>query len=132
MKQQVLDAHPDSELEVYVVWVPVLSLLSLEGLQGPARAAARKRLADGRVLNYLDPELRLGLPYGRVLGLAGDEPAWDVFLVFERGVRWDGRPPAPTVWMHQLGDAPWAQRLDAQKLARLVESLQAAPVPEAK
>ena len=132
MKQQVLDARPDSELEVYVVWLPVLSRLSLEGLQGPAQAAARKRLADARVLNFLDPELRLGQPYGRVLGLAGDEPAWDVYLVFERGVRWDERLPAPTAWMHQLGEAPWSKRLDARKLAEVVESLQRATAPKAQ
>ncbi|MGH9863177.1 MAG: hypothetical protein ACRD35_07115 [Candidatus Acidiferrales bacterium] len=132
MKQQVLDAQPNSELEVYVVWVPVLSRLSLEGLRGPAQAAGRKRLADTRVLNFLDPELRLGMPYGRVLGLAGDEPAWDVFLVFERGVRWGERPPAPTAWMHQLGELPWSKRLDARKLAEVIESLQRAPALEAK
>ena len=29
--------------------------------------------------------------------------AWDVYLVYKPGVKWEGpRPPRPTFWMHQL------------------------------
>jgi hypothetical protein len=39
-----------------------------------------------------------------VLGLGSD--AWDVYLLYGPGVRWDGDlPPRPDFWMHQLEEA---------------------------
>lgn len=33
------------------------------------------------------------------------EPAWDVYLLFSTGIRWDTElPPSPAFWMHQLSD----------------------------
>ena len=28
--------------------------------------------------------------------------AWDIFLLYRAGVRWEEAPPAPDFWMHQL------------------------------
>lgn len=128
MKRKVLEpiAHPD--LRTYVVWVPVLSRMSQEGLAGAARTAAARRLADPRVENFLDPDLALAQPYRALLRLSEGEPAWDVYLVFDSAARWAEAPPAPAHWMHQLGEAPRALRLDAAKLARTIEALLAAPV----
>jgi hypothetical protein len=46
------------------------------------------------------------------------EPAWDVYLVYEPGIEWNGSaPPEPTFFMHQLGGRlPDGQRLDGPKL----------------
>lgn len=126
MKRKVLDAVPDSDLRVYVVWLPVLSRLSPEALAGGARSGA-KRLADERVQHYLDPKLRLGNEYGRLLELPLDDPAWDAYLVFGPAARWKGTPPRPHFWMHQLGAGPEELRLDGNKLAEVVKRLLAAP-----
>jgi hypothetical protein len=32
--------------------------------------------------------------------------AWDVYLVYKQGIKWEGtQPPAPTFWMHHLEGA---------------------------
>ena len=67
--------------------------------------------------------------YQQVLGIS--ERAWDVFLIYPPGVRWEGElPPAPFYWEHQLGsrekprvDGPY---LDGPRfLARTREALAA-------
>jgi hypothetical protein len=54
-------------------------------------------------------------------------PAWDVYLVYAPGVRWEGdTPPTPTFWMHQLtADTGADQRycLDPAVLEREVARL---------
>jgi hypothetical protein len=109
-------------LKVYVVWVPVLSRMSPEGLTGAARASAQ-RLTDVRIRHYRDDEALLADRFAPTLGLPEDVPAWDVFLLFAPGTRWDEEPPAPAFWMHQLDRGPPAHRLDVAKLATEVERL---------
>ena len=113
---------PAAELRVYVVWLPVLSRMSAEALEGGARASA-KRLPDARVRHYLDPEARLGEHYTRALALPMEDPAWDVYLVFGPTARWEKAPPAPAAWMHQLGAGPREKHLDTEKLAETLRGL---------
>jgi hypothetical protein len=113
---------PEADLRVYVVWLPVLSSMSPEALAGGARSGA-KRMPDARVRHYLDAEARLGTHYTRALALPMEDPAWDVFLVFDSKVRWEKAPPRPDTWMHQLGAGPRAQHLDAKKLAETLRGL---------
>ena len=41
--------------------------------------------------------------YDQTLGLG--QPAWDIYMVYSPGVRWNGtNPPKPSYWMHQLGN----------------------------
>ncbi len=48
-----------------------------------------------------DPERRLGELYAKTLNLRAS--AWDVYLLYVAGIRWDeNEPPHPTFWMHQL------------------------------
>ena len=126
----MLEAVPDPGLRVYVVWLGVLSRLSPEALAGAARAASR-RMNDPRVSHYLDPNYAVATPYRTILGLdhAGDEPAWDAFLLFDRAARWEEQPPPPADWMHQLGAGPPARRLNAAKLAESVGAALAASTP---
>ena len=127
MKKKVLDTIADPDLAVYAVWVTVLGRLSPQALGGAARSGA-KRLADPRVVHTLDAEVWLGAAYGRGLGLPEHAVAWDVYLLFDRTVRWDDAPPPPKRWMHQLSDAAayTELQLDAGKLAEQVRELLAA------
>src|SRR6516165_1153098 len=85
----------DPNLRAYIVWLPVL----------PSGAHA-------------------GKAYSSILHLPSGLPAWDVYLVFGPEVHWEGSPPAPTYWMHQLGRAgPPELRLDGERLERGVRSL---------
>lgn len=130
MNRAVLQAGPDADLRVYVVWLGVLSRLSPEALVGAARSAAR-RIDDPRVSHFLDPDYAVAGPYRSILALpeASGDPAWDAFLVFDRAARWDWQPPAPTDWMHQLGAGPPSRRLNSSKLAESVRAALAVPAP---
>ena len=74
-------------------------------------------LSGPRVTHYWDPNGNTGLEYRKTL----DIPmyAWDVWLVYEPGARWeDGRPPPyPDYWEHQLPGLPADKKLDAQRFA---------------
>lgn len=79
-------------------------------------------IPDPRVRNYWDGGEVVGRAYEALLGTPG--PAWDVYLLFRRGVRWHGSvPPKPDFWMHQLGGVTNAPRLDPDVLRAHVEVL---------
>jgi len=81
-------------------------------------------MPDSRAMRFFDPEARVGRLYSSILQLPLGLPAWDVYLVFGPEVRWEGRPPAPAYWMHQLGKAgPAELRLDGERLALVVSGL---------
>lgn len=51
-------------------------------------------------------------------------PAWDVYLLFPRGARWNADlPPRPNFWMHQLSGVTDAPRLDPAVLKAHVEEM---------
>lgn len=57
-----------------------------------------------------------------------DVYAWDIWLIFPPGARWDGRlPPEPAFWMHQLGDLDAAERLDVEAFRNQVRRLNQDP-----
>ena len=52
------------------------------------------------------------------------EPAWDVYLVYPAGVRWEDDPPVPLDYMHKLGGRlPAEKRIDGKKLGQLLSRL---------
>ncbi len=114
----MLDKVKGADLRVYAVWVPILRT---DIRLAVSRSTAR--LPDERVDQFWDAGGELPRAYSRVLGLPDARPAWDVYLVFDRTARWDAEPPAPAQWMHQLGVAPAAQHLDADRLADEVGKL---------
>jgi hypothetical protein len=70
-----------------------------------AAAAVQAGVGPGnRVQHWWDGRRAMSRLFQRSLGL--HEPAWDVYLLYRRGMRWEGRvPPAASFWMHQLSDA---------------------------
>jgi len=92
----LLAREPDPRLRPMVIWVPKV--------RGKATniPAAAELVPDARVQHFWDGSGLLMNAYQRVLTIRED--AWDVFLIYEPGVRWDGElPPRPRFWMHQLG-----------------------------
>jgi hypothetical protein len=79
-------------------------------------------VTDSRARQYWDAQGWLDQAYGRVLQTPG--PAWDVYLLYSRGSRWnDVLPPRPDYWMHQLGGVKSAPHLDPVVLNQHVEQL---------
>jgi len=87
-------------------------------------------MSDPRALHYWDGDSQLVQGYRDTLRLS--ESAWDVFMLYDRGARWDGpTPPVPSFWMHQLGSKkrPRVQGpyLDPPVLLDRVRQLMSAP-----
>jgi hypothetical protein len=83
------------QLKGLIVWVPMIpgdSALDAAELVSP-----EKRLT----MQAWDSRRSVGEAFAKTLGL--NCPAWDVYLVYEPGVRWNGdTAPMPSLWMHQL------------------------------
>lgn len=84
------------ELHGLIVWVPMVPGDS--ALEAANLLSREKRFH----LQGWDSQLSVGEELAKTLKLK--VPAWDVYLVYKPGVRWDTGPaPMPTFWMHQLG-----------------------------
>ena len=96
MQSHVFAPISSDRLRGFVVWVP-----KLDGQERDVPEATHT-VSDPRATHYWDGHAVLVHDYDAVLKLGTD--AWDVYLIYPPGVRWDGpTPPAPTFWMHQLG-----------------------------
>jgi hypothetical protein len=92
----VLSRIDDPDLRAYVIWVPMF-----RGAERDVPRATRE-VADPRSLHYWDGASASMRAVRATLDLSED--AWDIFLLYPPGVRWEGdTPPKPEFWMHQLG-----------------------------
>lgn len=103
MQRSILEAYPDSNISVGIVWINILE----NDTEMMAIEAAGRFIADSRVLHFYDPQKRTGKAIARSLGGTG-EVAWDVYMFYEKGAEWDEDPPRPSEWMHQLKGSNWA------------------------
>jgi len=124
VREQLLDRLRDTDLRVYVVWMPIMSADSRDA----ARRASAGMPGD-RTVVFWDRRRWLGEALGATLQLPPDALAtspdhgiaWDVYLLYDRDQRWDGQPPAPAFWMQRLeGARELAPRFDADALAERV------------
>jgi hypothetical protein len=95
--QTVFEKFPRQEkLHGFVVWLP---MLATDDEKSAGQYAAT--LVDPRVAQVWDGKRTSGNVFAKTLGLK--RAAWDVYLLYEPGIRWNSEaPPAPTFWMHQL------------------------------
>ena len=112
IQNAVLEPIEDPSLRAYVVWVPVLP-----ADQSTAAREACSLVPDHRASHFWDSEGGLARTFSRVLGLPSGCPAWDVYLTYPPGMRWEQEPPKPPYWHHQLGAAASAPQLDGEALA---------------
>jgi hypothetical protein len=115
---------PPQDIAVFVVWSDQLGakprhVLDAAGLMPDARA--RHYWDGGRVVGRAYQKLKLG---DRTLELSTE--AWDVWLLFDRKVRWgESGPPEPAWWEHQLRGMPPERRLEPARFARKAAELRA-------
>ncbi len=100
------------ELRGFIIWLPMVKGDS-------ASSAAALLSADKRFLiQAWDPKGTAGQAFSRTLNLPC--PAWDVYLLYDRGIQWtDKDPPAPSLWMHQLSEHKVDQSLRLKESALL-------------
>jgi hypothetical protein len=119
--QAVFGDVGDTRLRGYIVWVP-----KLDGQENNVPEATHT-VADPRAGHYWDANGDLVHGYDRTLDLGQD--AWDIYLLYGPGTRWDGAdPPAPAYWMNQLGGAN-GPTLDSQTFADHARALLHKPPP---
>ncbi len=101
---QLLKDHPQSDVRVIVIWLPVI----FSDIHPPTDRV-RQPLRDPRVIEFWDPELWAS---PRMLQRAvlmakerGEEPdfdpngtAWDLIGHFPAGVAWEDPFPKPSWW----------------------------------
>lgn len=96
IQDDVMAQQAGQRLRGYVVWVPKL------GAQSEHVPEATRTVTDTRATHYWDSSGYTLRAFRQPLGLDAD--AWDVYLLYRPGVRWEQpAPPAPDFWMHQLG-----------------------------
>ena len=120
----VASIQQDPRIHTLVLQVPAL------GAEEKHAVAAIPLMPGPRVNHYWDPEGNSGIEFMDALSI--DVYAWDVWMVYEPGARWDdGSPPPPPVfWQHQLNSLPDKSRLDAEQFAASARAL-LAEMPEA-
>lgn len=111
VQKKVLEKVTGDDLRVHAVYAPILGSDTASTI-----AKAATHIPDPRVMRYRDGKGELVFGYAPVLGL-GENPAWDVYLLYGPEAEWKDKPPAPTSWMHQLQAGPGGRELDGERLA---------------
>ena len=105
------------DVAVYVVWSS-----QVEGKEQNVARAARQ-LPDRRAVHYWDGGQRVGKAFQPILKTP--DAAWDVWLLFDRQARWQGKtPPRPSWWEHQLYQMPEDRMLDPVRFARKAREIE--------
>lgn len=105
-------------MAVYVVWSPQLGAAETNVADGTTL------IPDQRARHFWDPGRLAGKTFRPIVGSSG--PAWDVWMLFAPGARWENNdPPVPAWWEHQLNGLPADRYLRARRFARKAEALEA-------
>ena len=110
----------DESLQVAIVWTAVL-----QADNESAAIQSRDLVPDKRVRHYWDKHQALGTKVAPVIETEM-QMAWDVYLVYGRGVTWESgqAPPAPENWLHQKrGEEPERYMNEAKLEAMLKGAL---------
>lgn len=110
----VASLQNDPRIHTLVVYVPTL------GATERHVAAAVPLMQGPRINHYWDKEGGSGLEFQQTLGIG--MYGWDVWMMYEPGVRWEAGsvPPEPVFWQHQLPGLPKEKQLVADEFARVV------------
>ena len=70
--------------------------------------SATQIIRDARVYHFHDQKKVAGRAIAQSLGAPG-KIAWDVYLLYAKGSRWQEGAPVPADWAHQLAETTWAE-----------------------
>lgn len=66
--------------------------------------------------------MRAGAAFAPLVGT--DQPAWDVWMLFDSNTTWRQAPPVPAWWEHQLGGLTANRYLDPERFAERARGLE--------
>lgn len=94
--QNLFKEYNGNDLKGIIVWMPMLHGDNIKAYEHQSGL-----FQDKRVIQLWDPNREIGTLYSKTLNLKCT--AWDIYLIFEKGVKWESSiPPFPAFWMHQL------------------------------
>ena len=106
MQQSVFAAYAAASFAAAVVFI---DMMRLDTAESAVRAA--EAIADPRARFFHDPAHHAGRALARCFGWQ-HHVAWDCYLFYPSGARWDGEAPPPPEWYHQLQDREvWEEQL---------------------
>ncbi len=90
-QENVLAKDPSLPLKVYVVWFDMVP--------GDARGRwPAGAITDPRAVHFWDGTKAVGRLVAARSGLTDVDVAWDVFLLYPAGARWDADLASPAAW----------------------------------
>ena len=96
----MLEDFPTADINVSIVWI------QMPGFNDNDKTANQiaQTIKDKRVRHFYDPlpAHRAGKAFAKSLIAEGRGPAWDIYMFYNRAEQWDGDPPKPAEFMHQL------------------------------
>ena len=115
---ELFKKYDSDKLRGLVVWLPMKPADNAQ-----AAWTESEKLQDERIIvRGWDGKRSIANLFSKPLKLR--KTAWDVYLVYAPGVRWEGtEPPAPNFWMHQLQQADQSLCLNPAVLSSEVERL---------
>lgn len=97
VQASILDAYPDADMAVQIVWI---DMLPTDGRDAVVKIA--RMFSDPRVKQYYDVDRLAGRAISSHLLYENAGPAWDIYVFFDGEAVWGETPPKPADWMHQL------------------------------
>jgi len=104
--KSIIEFSPDADISIAIVWINKLPVDSRKAAEKSARTFNAPRICQ-----FYDPQQISGRAVADRLGWQG-RVAWDIYLFYTAGSKWNKKPPVPFDWMHQLTDH-WA---DSERL----------------
>jgi len=95
--QTMLLQRRDPQVRTYFIWGPYLTGDTIE----TARQGTQRFLAPNSVYFWTSTQ-KLSAELASVLRLGMGRAAWDVYLIYRKGIIWEGQVPSPTYWQQQL------------------------------
>jgi hypothetical protein len=126
IRDEVMKEIPDGRLRLFVIWEPILPKDGVDALEDSSAMVQD----EWRALQFWDPTAESGKRIKRLFDLKIVNPAWDIYMLYPPGVKWETVPPTPAYWMHQITFMPGGAderrygglRLDAKRLREEIET----------
>lgn len=98
IQESILDAYPDDDFSVSLVWI---DMLRSDDTESVSQSAAT--YTDSRIKHFYDVKQLAGAATGNALLIENAGLAWDIYLFFDANAKWNKyEHPTPTEWTHQL------------------------------
>ncbi len=95
--QTLMNEFGNQDLRAYFVWFQILT----GDTEPAARHSTQLYPAPNSVYFWIASQ-NLAREAASVMRMAAGRLAWDAYLLYQKGVIWEAKFPAPGYWQHQL------------------------------